>query len=91
MLKPKLKLLAGAVLLMSLAACATKPAPLVLLPERPKAEKQIARVCPRPISDKDKLTIADEIDAAIAKGAPPNKTATELERLNDAAKVCRGA
>ena len=90
MLKSKSMPLIAAALLMSLAGCATKPALPVLPQEKPKAEKQLARICPTPIAADKKLIIADELDAAIAKGAPPNVTAAELERLNDGAKTCRG-
>lgn len=91
MLKPTLKPFTAAALLMLLTGCATKPARLALDPKKATAEKQIARICPRPISPENMLRIADELEAAIKAGVPPDLTATELERLNDGAKACRGA
>lgn len=52
--------------------------------------KQLAPICPTPTSSTKFGKIAGELAAAIQKGVPPNTLSTEWERLDEAARKCRG-
>lgn len=72
-----------------LSACASD---LIGTRENARAEirQELSPLCPYP-TDRGKLVkIAAELDAAIKAGTPPNTLATEYERLDAAARGCRG-
>lgn len=52
--------------------------------------RTIAPACPSPTSAAKLRAIEAEIEAAIKAGASPDALATEWERLDGAAKICRG-
>lgn len=47
------------------------------------------RVCPTPTPGSVKSKIADELEAAINQGVPPDVLAAEWERLDEGASRCR--
>lgn len=52
--------------------------------------RTIAPACPMPTAGGKLRAIEAELDAAIKAGASPDTLATEWERLDDAARICRG-
>ncbi len=52
--------------------------------------KQLAPLCPTPTPTSKFSKIASELEDAISKGSPPNALSTEWERLDEAARKCRG-
>jgi hypothetical protein len=83
----------AAVLLMCLSACASPPREAGLWQELPRQvarQPSFAPACPVPTDKAGRDLIKGELVAAIAAGVPPNKLATDWERLDDAAQACRG-
>jgi len=94
MLKPRSTPLVGAVLLMSLAGCATMPAGPVATARpapAPEIRAALATMCPTPsrLSPAEMEAIADALDHA-PQSHGLDLLATEWERLNAGAKACRG-
>lgn len=83
-------LLLAAVLMTSLAACASVSSSRPAI-DAGKIAGQLSRMCPTPTPDAKLNPILNEIDAAGAAGHPPNVLATEWERLDEAARKCREA
>lgn len=90
MRKPKSTLLIAAALLMCLGACASVTG--AALPDSaPQARRAIlAPICPAPSSSTSLTKIEAELDRAIAAKVSPDVLAREWERLDEAARKCRG-
>jgi hypothetical protein len=77
----KTTLAIAALLLTLVAGCVSVPSATV---------SDTARaICPTPLTASQALRIADALDN-LPPGADLDALATELERLNDAARICRG-
>lgn len=89
--------LSAAALLTFLTGCASGPGPMALAVNEPgfdatkiATQRTIAPACPTPSSAEKLRAIEAEIEAAIRAGAAPDALATEWERLDEAARICRG-
>ena len=90
MRKPKPTLLIAAALLMCLSACASVTG-AALPNSAPQARRaQLAPMCPTPSNSASLAQIEGELSRAIAAKVPPNVLAREWERLDEAARKCRG-
>ena len=84
---------------MSSTACGTGPSRAGIAPEAdfwaaPKNEPPkaaYAPACPTPTAAAKLRAIMAEIDRAIKAGVSPDTLATEWERLDEAAMICRKA
>jgi hypothetical protein len=93
----KTTLLIAAALAVSLSACETAPSKTGITPEPdfwtpPKREPPkaaFAPACPTPTAAVKLRAIEAEIERAIKAGAAPDTLATEWERLDQAAMICR--
>lgn len=97
MIRRKTIQLSAAALLTFLAGCASGPGPMALAVNEPgfdatkiATQRTIAPACPTPSSAEKLRAIEAEIEAAIRAGAAPDALATEWERLDEAARICRG-
>ena len=97
MIRQKTMLLSAAALLVFLSGCANVPGPMALAVHEPgfdasklATQRTIAPACPTPSSAAKLRAIEAEIEAAIRAGAAPDALATEWERLDEAARICRG-
>ncbi len=96
MRRPRSTPLLAAALLAFLSACASRDeiragvySTAREMGARPLDVRSFAPACPTPTPDAKKLTIADELEAALPTGRPPNTLAEEWERLDEAARACR--
>lgn len=85
--------LLAAALLASLPGCASRSAApgvhSTALTVGAAPLRSFAAACPTPTPDARKIIIADELEAAIPTGRPPNVLAEEWERLDEGARICR--
>lgn len=81
--------LIAATLLTFLAGCDPDSKRLAIR-EGTQARGAIAPACSTPTNRDKQVTIAGEIDGAIKAGASIDTLATEWERLDEAARTCRG-
>lgn len=83
--------LIAATLLMCLGACTSASKGLAVPDTAPSARRaMLAPLCPTPTSAARLGKIAGEIDRAVAASVSPDVLATEWERLDAAARKCRG-
>jgi hypothetical protein len=81
MIKPAMTLSIAALLLTWLAGCVSVPNVTV---------SEVSRaICPTPLTASQALRIADALDR-LPPGDDLDVIATQLERLNDGARICRG-
>jgi hypothetical protein len=81
MLNRPMTLASAALLLISLSACVTGRGTISV--------DEARGLCPTPLTASQALRIADALDN-LPPGSDLDALATELERLNDGARICRG-
>jgi hypothetical protein len=99
MRKPRITLPIVVALVMCLSACAAGPGRIGIAPEPEfwstpaKAEPKtaFAPACPTPTDAARLRAIEAEIERAIKVAVSPDTLATEWERLDEAARICRKA
>jgi hypothetical protein len=105
MRRPRITLSIAAALAMSLTGCGGGPGRIGVAPHpefwsapapaKPKTEPKtepktaFAPACPTPTDAERLRAIEAEIEEAIKAGASPDTLATEWERLDEAARICR--
>ena len=83
--------LIAVILALSLSACASGTSGAALPDAAPSARRAVlAPMCPTPTPGTKLARIEVELDRAIAAKLAPEVLATEWERLDEAARKCRG-